>query len=341
MNLFGHPRTAQELLPLVGRMDQVASSTALTEDEGPARGMRRIIVRCGELTFDVHPDRGLDVGAFFFRGIPLVWSSPSGLTAPWNRDSSAMSWIQAFPGGLFTTCGLDTFGSPSEDKGQTFPLHGRASTLQAENVAHDGRWTEDGDYEIVVSGRVRQARLFGENLELRRTIRCRLGTGQLTVDDVVTNLGPSQQPHMMLYHINLGWPLLDDVARLQIPSREVHPRDPDAESGIAEWGAFRTPSDPFPEQVFRHSFDAVPADVDVTLSSPRLGLALALTFNTYQLPHFFQWKMLASGAYVLGLEPANCPVIEGRATARTRGLLPLLAPGESRNYRLGFRVLSL
>jgi hypothetical protein len=204
-----------------------------------------------------------------------------------------------------------------------------------------GKWTEDGDYEIVVSGRVRQARLFGEVLELRRTIRCRLGTGALTVDDVVTNLGPSQQPHMMLYHVNLGWPLLDDAAMLQIPRREVDPRDADAESGIAEWSSFSTPSDPFPEQVFRHGFAAVPADVEVTLKSPRLGLALALTFNTDQLPHLFQWKMLASGAYVLGLEPANCPVIEGRATARARGLLPLLARNESQHYRLGFRVLTL
>lgn len=95
--------------------------------------------------------------------------------------------------------------------------------MQADQVGHGGRWTDDGDYEISVSGRVRQAHLFGENLELRRKIRCRLGTGELTVDDVVTNLGPATQPHMLLYHVNLGWPLLDEGATLRGRSAPCSP----------------------------------------------------------------------------------------------------------------------
>ena len=146
MNLFDRQHTANTLLSRVGRLDQVAGSTLLTESEGPARGMRRIAVRCGELAFDVHPDRALDIGAFSFRGTPLAWTSPSGLVAPWNRDSAPMGWLRAFPGGLVSTCGLDAFGSPSEDEGEEYPLHGRAGTLQADHVGHDGRWTDDGDY---------------------------------------------------------------------------------------------------------------------------------------------------------------------------------------------------
>jgi hypothetical protein len=338
---FGSSLNADNLLPRVGRIDQVASSTALTEDDGPARGMRRIAVRCGELAFDVHPDRALDIGACSFRGVPLSWVSPSGLSSSWSRDSSPMSWVQAFPGGLVATCGLDAFGSPSEDEGQTFPLHGRASSLQAEHVSRDGRWTEDGDYEIVVSGRIRQARLFAENLELHRTISCRVSTGSLTLHDVVTNLGPREQPHMILYHVNLGWPLLDDGALLKVPSRQVLPRDQDAEAGLATWSSFGAPSPRYPEQVFRHDLTDVTEDVEVRLDNPALGLGLAISFSTSQLPHLFQWKMLESGSYVLGVEPANCPVIEGRAQARAQGVLPRLAPGESREYRLSFRAQPL
>lgn len=77
------------------------------------------------------------------------------------------------------------------------------------------------------------------------------------------------------------------------------------------------------------------------LANPRLGLALSMTFDGAELPHLFQWKMLGSGAYVLGLEPANCPVIEGRATARSNRTLPVLKPGESRHYRLAFRPAAL
>jgi hypothetical protein len=341
VNLFDRELTANSLLSRLGRLDQVAGSTLLTESEGPARGMRRIAVRCGELAFDVHPDRALDIGAFSFRGVPMAWTSPSGLVAPWNRDSAPMGWLRAFPGGLVSTCGLDAFGSPSEDEGEEYPLHGRAGTLQADHVGHDGRWTDDGGYEIVVSGRLRQARLFGENLELHREIRCRLGTGEVTIDDVVTNLGPASQPHMVLYHVNLGWPLLDEGATLRVPSAEVLPRDEDARSGVHAWDTFTPPSHPFPEQVFRHRLPDDAGEARAVLTNPRLGLALTLAFDTAELPHLFQWKMLGSRAYVLGLEPANSPVIEGRATARETGALPVLEPGESRHYRLTFRAVAL
>jgi hypothetical protein len=341
VKLFDQQHTADTLQSRLGRLDQVAGSTLLTESEGAARGMRRIAVRCGELAFDVHPDRALDIGAFSFRGVPMAWTSPSGLVAPWNRDSAPMGWLRAFPGGLVSTCGLDAFGSPSEDEGEEYPLHGRVGTLQADHVGHDGRWTDGGDYEIVVSGRVRQARLFGEHLELRRTIRCRLGTGELTIDDVVTNLGAGAQPHMVLYHVNLGWPLLDENATLHIPSTDVLPRDADARAGVHEWDTFAPPTHPFPEQVFRHRLPDDTGEVRAVLTNPRLGLSLTLAFDSAELPHLFQWKMLGSGTYVLGLEPANTPVIEGRAAARRAGALPVLEPGESRRYRLTFRAAAV
>ena len=43
--------------------------------------------------------------------------------------------------------------------------------------------------------------------------------------------------------------------------------------------------------------------------------------------------MLGQGAYVLGIEPANCHV-EGRARERERGTLEFLQPGEKRNFYL-------
>lgn len=338
MKLFGQDHTAATLAARSGRLDHVASSAALTEDEGPARGARRIAVRCGELAFDVHPDRGLDIGATTFRGIPLAWTSPSGHSSPWNRESSPTGWLRAFGGGLVTTCGLDAFGSPSEDEGEQYPLHGRASTLQADQVSHGGAWTDDGDYEVTVSGRLVQAQLFGEHLELRRTIRCGLGSGRLTLRDTVTNRAPSEQPHMMLYHVNLGWPLLDETSKLRLPSAEVLPRDADARAGLEEWDRFGAPSHPFPEQVFRHRLPGDSTHVEAVLENRRLGVALTLGFDATQLPHLFQWKMLGAGAYVLGLEPANCPAIEGRATARRDGVLPMLGPGEARAYELSFQA---
>jgi hypothetical protein len=51
--------------------------------------------------------------------------------------------------------------------------------------------------------------------------------------------------------------------------------------------------------------------------------------------------MLGVKTYVMALEPANCPTIEGRTAARERGTLPFLEPGETRHYELEFDVRSL
>jgi hypothetical protein len=338
MNLYGQHLSPAHLLPRVGRMQQLASVTELTEDAGPARGARRVLVRCGELSFDVHPDRGLDVSRLCYRGIPLTWESPAGTASPWTGGGGPLDWLRSFAGGLVTTCGLDSFGSPSEDAGETFPLHGRATTLQADEVACSAGWRDEDRYELTVTGRLRQARLFGENLVLRRRISTLLGAPGLTLEDTVTNEGFERQPHMQLYHVNLGWPLLDTDSVLHVPTRGVLPRDESAAAGTALWNTFSQPEAGFAEQVFRHVLDE-DAEIEVRLANPRLSLGLALSFSTAELPHLFQWKMLGAGTYVLGLEPANCPVIEGRATARERGALPVLEPGESRTYRLRFDVI--
>jgi hypothetical protein len=340
MKVFNRDRSRSDIHARVGRIDQVASATLVSEDEGASRGMRRILVRCGEIAFDVHPDRAMDIGALSFRGVPLAWTSPAGLSSPDTRGSSPMAWLESFSGGLIATCGLDSFGSPSEDNGEQFPLHGRIGTQRADHLSHRGSWTDDGDYEIRISGRVTQARLFGEALELRRTIQVRLGAARVDVHDVVTNLGANPQPHMILYHINLGWPLVDEAATLHIPSHEVVARDREAEAGIGDWHTFDAPSVTYAEQVFRHRLEPNQA-VGAIVRNEELGFQLEVSHHTSQLPHLFQWKMLGSGAYVLGLEPANCPVIEGRATARSKGALPELAPGESRDYSLSFDLQPL
>ncbi len=249
-----------------------------------------------------------------------------------------MGWLRSFGGGLVATCGLDAFGSPSRDAAEDFPLHGRVGLTPAEQVGHDARWTGPDTFEIVVTGKVRQARMFGENLLLCRTVRTTLGSSRVTVTDVVSNEGSHDQPHMLLYHINLGWPLLDADAELDLPSRRFVPRDETAAAGADSWNRFDAPRAGFAEQVFTHELDSGAETVEAKLTNRKLGLSLAVRFRPAELPALFQWKMLGAGTYVLGLEPANCSVIEGRATARERDQLPVLVPGEARSYTLEFEV---
>ena len=332
----GH--TPAELRALAGHMRQLCGVETLEETEGTARGARRVRISTGSgLVVEAHPDRCLDLGAVSWRGMPLAWMAPAGIGAPWRLGSDDVGWRRAFGGGLLTTCGLDHFGPPTLDGDDRFGLHGRATALAAEHLATRAEWTEDGEYLLEVRGELRQSQLFGENLVLRRTIRSFFGARSVTVEDAVTNDGHRAEPHMILYHLNLGWPLLDDGAELSVPSRAVHPRDDAARSGVDDWDRFGPPEAEYPEQVFRHEL-APDAPVAVRLRNPRLGAALTISFHSGALPHLYQWKMLERGTYVLGIEPANCSVIGGRAQARAEGRLPMLEPGETRRYAISFGV---
>lgn len=148
---------------------------------------------------------------------------------------------------------------------------------------------------------------------------------------------------MILFHMNPGFPLLDDGARLVVDPLDVHPRDAEAQKGLAAYDRFTAPQPGLAEQVFM--LDLHPDNAGyttATLVNERLagGLGLRLRFPKAQLPYMAEWRMLGQGAYVLGLEPANCPTIEGRAEAVKRGTLPILQPGEERHYDIDVEVLT-
>ncbi|MFB8386715.1 aldose 1-epimerase family protein [Microbacterium sp. NPDC055910] len=313
----------------IGSLAQIARIDEFTETQGPARGARRIRVDTGGgLSFEVHPDRAMDLGQVTFRGTPLSWMSPVGIGAPAHTHDVGMDWLRAFGGGLLTTCGLDSFGPPTSEDGVDYPMHGRISSTPATLTR-----AQVGDDGIVIEGEVRQASVFGENLVLRRRIQAHLGGSVIRIDDTVTNEDSRPAGHMVLYHCNLGWPLLSEDAVLRIPSAAVTPRDATAEAGVASWHELSAPTRGYAEQVFRHDFRDQ-GFAEVSVDNPERDVRLAIRFDTKTLPGLHQWKMLGEGHYVLGLEPVNVDWSRGRATARSEGVLPELQPGESVSYAI-------
>ena len=64
-------------------MEQVAGIEPFVFDDGPARGVSALRFGTGSgLSFDILPDRGMDVGLAEHRGTPLAWLSPNGIVAP-------------------------------------------------------------------------------------------------------------------------------------------------------------------------------------------------------------------------------------------------------------------
>ena len=343
-NISGNPLTKRELLRRVGRLEQVAGVEPFVFDEGPARGVRAFRFRTGSgLSFEVLPDRGMDLGAAEHEGTPLAWLSPNGVVAPWFREPAGEGWLRSFYGGLLVTCGLRNVGPPGEREGEELGLHGRASNIPASEVSYDVSWDEEGCV-LEARGQIRETSVFGPNLILRRRVYARVGESRVRIEDEIENEGFEPEPLMVLYHMNLGWPLLDETSRLIGPGRpgeSPEPRDEEAGKGLEAWDRFAAPTPGFRERVFYHR-PVARSDgwAKACLENRALarGLALSVRFRPEELPEFVQWTMTGEGTYVLGLEPATCRV-EGAAAEEEAGRIIRLKPGETRLHRLEIEVL--
>lgn len=342
--LFGRKYTRKELLEKVGNIDQLGGTRRVELREGNQKGTSAIDVSTGSgFNYTVLPDRGLDISSAFFEGASLCWRSPTGNVHPAYYEPEGLGWLRSFYGGLVVTCGLTYAGAPCVDEGETLGLHGRVSNIPATNVVHGGFWDDDDDYIIYVGGEVREAALFGPNLVMRRHITSILGCSSLMIHDEVTNDGPRPTPHMMLYHINIGFPVVDDGTELIAPSLQVTPRDEEAAKGAEQYAQFHAPVPGYKEKCYRHEMAADSnGDVLVGLANPNfangIGLGVFVRYQKKQLPIYTEWKMMGPSEYVVGIEPANC-FVTGRDKARAAGELVVLEPGEKRSYTVEIGVL--
>jgi hypothetical protein len=344
VELFGRRWTRAELLEHVGDISQVGGARLLAFADGPEAGVAVAQVRTGSgFAFTVLPGRGMDLGFAEYRGMPLCWRSPTGEVGAAFYEPEGEGWLRGFPGGLMVTCGLTTAGWASIDQGVPLPLHGRASYLAARNVHVDGDWESDDEYVMWVQGRTRETVVFGEDVRLTRRVWARLGESRLFIDDVVENLGHATVPHMLAYHMNAGFPMLDDGCELisSTSAEQVEPMIEEYAYAQPDWPRYGPPRADWKATVMVHR---PRADADgwaqTTLLNRRLGLSLYVKQRPEQLPFLWQWKQLGQGAYVAGIEPANC-FGRGRADDRARGTLRFLEPGQRQTYNLELGVQTL
>lgn len=327
-------------LPRVGRMDQLAAIRRYAIEDGKGRGMRAFeVVNSSGFDFTVYPDKGLDIGPARFNGLALAWNSRNGAVAPAFYDGTSIEWLRTWAGGLLTTCGLINAGGPCTTPEGEQGLHGRMDHTPAEEVNTRAFWNERGEYTLEITGKIAHTRVFCENLVTSRTITTRLGQPGFELVDRTENLGTTTSPLMQLYHMNLGWPLVDAESRLEASEHAVTPQNPYCAEHLADWNRFAAPEPNFPEQVFYHD---LPADANgyctMRLVNPRLGRALAISFRKAELPYLIQWKCPAAGEYVTGLEPANC-YPEGQLRNAERGILRRIEPGQVVETRIRVEVM--
>lgn len=343
VRLFGVNYDKGELYRRIGDISQVGGAKYYELRDGSEKGVEALDFRTGGgLRFTVLPGRRMDVSYAEYKGVPLCWRSPTGDVASWFYEPEGMGWFRSFYGGLLVTCGLTNAGAPSVDEDVALGLHGRASNIPARNVAFGERW--EGDECILqAKGIVRETMVFGENISLERLIEAKLGENRLHINDRVENHGFSRTPHMILYHINIGFPIVDKDSILIAPVSSVKPRDKEAEERAEEYNRFSDPIPGFKEKVYYLDMKAnkdgyVYAAIVNRNFMHGKGIGVYVRYKKAQLDYFIEWKMMGEGIYVVGMEPANCKV-EGRARMRKEGTLKFLDPGEVRNYELEIGVL--
>lgn len=324
-----------QALPYVGSWDQIALVSSSVVSDGPGVGNRVIDVHpMGGIHCRILPDRGLDLGPASYQGFPLDWRSSAGF--PNAPTAAGRPWLESFGGGLMVTCGPDNVGPDCTDEGVRYGLHGRHSATPASRVSID---VDSDDQLITIRGQIRHTSVYGPNLLTDRTIKVSLGRPRIEVRDHISNQGFRPEPLMLLYHLNFGYPVVSPDSQVMIDSDGVVPRDAAAAEELSRWADGAEPSTDAPPQVFEHLLKSWPTPGQAMVVNPSFvptdGIAVRVTFDQRQLPRLWQWRNLAPGMYLAGIEPANCGV-RGRDIERGEGLVPELAPGSSSEF--GFVV---
>jgi hypothetical protein len=346
VDLWGRQWSRGELLARVGRLEQVGGVQLTQAEDGAERGVRLLRFATGAgFDFEVLVDRGFDIGRAWFGGRPLAWWSPVGLVGPWYYEPAGIEWFRAFPGGLVSTCGLDqvqlggtddatVFNFPHRQT-QAYGLHGRYPGLPARLAGYGARWQGD-ECVLWAEAEVSQMAVFGEQLVLTRRIEADLGGTSVRISDTVTNAGATPCPHMMLYHCNIGFPVIDAGAELCYPAP---PGTCVSEAGTERYRELDGPDPRYVEQCYEH--DMTPdqsGQVTAAVLNRAAGLGVYQRYRKDQLPHHVTWRQLGAGTYVVAMEPSTNRDA-GRFDARQRGELIHLDPGEQRRYDLELGVL--
>ena len=330
----------REMLRYVGDFSQLFGIKEYTFNGGKAKGVKAFDVKNGSgLEFTVLADRCLDIAGLSFKGINCSYISKAGIVAPEYYDENGIGFLRSFHAGFLTTCGLRNVGAPCEVNGETFSLHGRISNTPGEEISTSTEWIDNFPV-LTISGKMREARLFGENMILGRKITCKYGENKITVQNTVENFGFKREAIMLLFHFNLGYPLLDEDAILVTPTKKLTPRDQEALREEALYHQCQRPTPDYSEQVFYHDLKSNQnGDTCVALINKKVEIGIALHFNKNQLFNFTQWKQMGEGDYVMGMEPCNC-YVGGRADPRNSDVLEYLEPGEIRNFDLTIEILN-
>lgn len=268
---------------------------------------RCILVQNGALELLFNKDNALDIVWAKYKGINLSFLSNNGLND--GNDTFGAN----FEGGFIYTCGMDNISTCVPNK----PMHGSLHYKKCKNA-----YSYESDGKIYVCGDVKETELFGKNLLLRRSYE--ITSNSLTVSDTVINEGFTPADYVILYHVNYGYPFLDECLVMDIPSEKIEMRSEFSKKNFADVLKITPPIDGGDECVYYHTLK----EGRVKLENPELNVSVQMTYDTADLPITNEWKSMVSGSYALGIEPATARFDDFK--------MNVVAPGEQKKINIKF-----
>jgi hypothetical protein len=311
---------------------------------GRNEGVELLRINNGPMEVTFLPNRGMGIWKITCDEIPIGWNSPTrGPVHPQFVpifDPSGIGWLEGFDE-LLVRCGLQSNGAPQfNSQGQLqYPLHGRIANLPVEFV----ELTVDTQAnQITIESITCETRFLIYDLRLKSTIRIQAGSRKLLIHDTVLNASARPSSMQLLYHINIGRPLLEEGSQVFVPTQRIVPRNAHAAKDINTWDRYLAPTAGYSEQVY---FTQPLADQDgwttTMLTNAQQSLGVAVRSETATLPYFIVWKNTAAerDGYVTGLEPAT-GFPNPRSFEESQQRVIPLAPMEQKDFHLELEILN-
>ena len=269
----------------ISNFQQVASIRRYTLTEGRGKGLDVLDCDNGKIRFLLNVSKACDIMQLYHEGQNMSFVSKNGFT---KRE---IPFLRRFEGGMLYTCGLDSVGGRDG-----FELHGTLHNIPAEIIR-----AECNENGITVEAIIRDTALFGKNLVLKRKIFTAIGGDSVTLEDTLVNEGYKTEEYCLLYHINVGYPMLDDGAKVIADVESYTPRTAWAKQNEDTMYAM---NDAVPNQEEACYFLKL-SKPEIALVNEKIGKKFTVSYSGDTLTHFVEWKSMASGDYALGLEPCT------------------------------------
>lgn len=266
----------------IGNPQQVCSAARTMVMDGRANGARLIHVSNGRLNFVLAESNALDILRLWHEGTNVGFVSKNGL---YTRPDG---FGNTFPAGMLYTCGFDAIGVI-----EGHPLHGRLHSIPAQiSSIYAG---EDG---VKIVAEIKDTALFGQNLVMTRTLETEPYGEEIRITDSIKNMAFRDEKFCLLYHVNIGYPFVDEGAKIVGNITKTMPRTPWAAEHQETMLLVESPVDNWEETCYFHDT----ADGKLSLVNEKLGKMFTVSSS---LTKFVEWKSRASGDYVIGLEPCT------------------------------------